>query len=82
MSHPDNRYLAPGNHPGSAQRTHRRIRQRSNSDIIISELEGGDSGEDWGPSGATKWSPLHREYGSTSSIDQQGASGEIGRAHV
>ncbi|XP_046903833.1 signal-induced proliferation-associated 1-like protein 1 [Hypomesus transpacificus] len=75
---PDNHYLAPGNQPGSAQRTHRRIRQRSNSDITISELEGGggDSGEDWGPSGATKWSPLHREYGSTSSIDQQGASGE------
>uniref|UniRef100_A0A665W017 Signal-induced proliferation-associated 1-like protein 1 n=1 Tax=Echeneis naucrates TaxID=173247 RepID=A0A665W017_ECHNA len=75
---PDTRYLAPGDYKGPAHRNprQRRIRQRSNSDMTISEMEGsGDSGEDWNPSGA-KWSPLHREYGSTSSIDQHGASGE------
>ncbi|KAM3871035.1 signal-induced proliferation-associated 1-like protein 1 [Diretmus argenteus] len=76
---PDNRYLTPGDYRGPAHRNprQRRIRQRSNSDMTISELEGsGDSGEDWGPPPGAKWSPLHREYGSTSSIDQHGASGE------
>ncbi|KAM4625318.1 signal-induced proliferation-associated 1-like protein 1 [Polymixia lowei] len=76
---PDNRYLAPGDYRGPAHRNprQRRIRQRSNSDMTISELEGsGDSGEDMGPTPGAKWSPLHREYGSTSSIDQHGASGE------
>ncbi|XP_078132924.1 signal-induced proliferation-associated 1-like protein 1 isoform X2 [Sander vitreus] len=76
---PDTRYLAPGDYRGPAHRNprQRRIRQRSNSDMTISEMEGsGDSGEDWGPALGAKWSPLHREYGSTSSIDQHGASGE------
>ncbi|XP_072222216.1 signal-induced proliferation-associated 1-like protein 1 [Leuresthes tenuis] len=76
---PDTRYLAPGDYRGPAYRNprQRRIRQRSNSDMTISEMEGsGDSGEDWGPSSGAKWSPLHREYGSTSSIDQHGVSGE------
>ncbi|CAG5866332.1 unnamed protein product [Menidia menidia] len=76
---PDARYLAPGDYRGPALRNprQRRIRQRSNSDMTISEMEGsGDSGEDWGPSSGAKWSPLHREYGSTSSIDQHGVSGE------
>ncbi|XP_069008165.1 signal-induced proliferation-associated 1-like protein 1 [Embiotoca jacksoni] len=76
---PDTRYLAPGDYRGPAHRNprQRRIRQRSNSDMTISEMEGsGDSGEDWGPSSGAKWSPLHREYGSTSSIDQHGVSGE------
>ncbi|XP_044230911.1 signal-induced proliferation-associated 1-like protein 1 [Thunnus albacares] len=76
---PDTRYLAPGDYRGPSHRNprQRRIRQRSNSDMTISEMEGsGDSGEDWGPPSGTKWSPLHREYGSTSSIDQHGASGE------
>uniref|UniRef100_A0A671WL70 Signal induced proliferation associated 1 like 1 n=1 Tax=Sparus aurata TaxID=8175 RepID=A0A671WL70_SPAAU len=76
---PDTRYLAPGDYRGPAHRNprQRRIRQRSNSDMTISEMEGsGDSGEDWGPTSGAKWSPLHREYGSTSSIDQHGASGE------
>ncbi|XP_037602353.1 signal-induced proliferation-associated 1-like protein 1 [Sebastes umbrosus] len=75
---PDTRYLAPGDYRGPAHRNrHRRIRQRSNSDMTISEMEGsGDSGEDWGPASGAKWSPLHREYGSTSSIDQHGAAGE------
>lgn len=73
------RYLTPGNYRGSAHRNsrQRRIRQRSNSDMTISEMEAsGDSGEDWGPQMGTKLSPLHREYGSTSSIDQHGVSGE------
>ncbi|XP_034431484.1 signal-induced proliferation-associated 1-like protein 1 [Hippoglossus hippoglossus] len=76
---PETRYLAPGDYRGPAYRNprQRRIRQRSNSDMTISEMEGsGDSGEDWGPALGAKWSPLHREYGSTSSIDQHGASGE------
>ncbi|XP_076835383.1 signal-induced proliferation-associated 1-like protein 1 isoform X2 [Brachyhypopomus gauderio] len=61
---------------GSAHRT-RHIRQRSNSDMTLSELDGsGDSGEDWGCAG-TKWSPLHREYGSTSSIDQHAVSSSV-----
>lgn len=76
---PDARYLASGDYRGPAHRNprQRRIRQRSNSDMTISEMEGsGDSGEDWGPSSVVKGSPLHREYGSTSSIDQHGLSGE------
>ncbi|KAM9842313.1 signal-induced proliferation-associated 1-like protein 1 [Aulostomus maculatus] len=76
---PDTHYLAPGDYRGPSHRNpqQRRIRQRSNSDMTISEMEGGgDSGEDWGPPSGVKWSPLHREYGSTSSIDQHGASGE------
>ncbi|KAK5857282.1 hypothetical protein PBY51_010537 [Eleginops maclovinus] len=75
----DTRYLAPGDYRGPAHRNprQRRIRQRSNSDMTISEMEAsGDSGDDWGPASGAKWSPLHREYGSTSSIDQHGASGE------
>ncbi|XP_024861275.1 signal-induced proliferation-associated 1-like protein 1 isoform X2 [Kryptolebias marmoratus] len=76
---PDTRYLAPGDYRGPPHKNprQRRIRQRSNSDMTISEMEGsGDSGEDWGPTAAPKWSPLHREYGSTSSIDQHGVSGD------
>uniref|UniRef100_A0A8C7DLR2 Signal induced proliferation associated 1 like 1 n=1 Tax=Oncorhynchus kisutch TaxID=8019 RepID=A0A8C7DLR2_ONCKI len=73
---PDSRYLSPTDYRVLSHRNIRRIRQRSNSDITISELDdGGDSGEELGPSGA-KWSPLHREYGSTSSIDQHGVPGE------
>uniref|UniRef100_A0A4W4DZI2 Signal induced proliferation associated 1 like 1 n=1 Tax=Electrophorus electricus TaxID=8005 RepID=A0A4W4DZI2_ELEEL len=61
---------------GSCHRT-RHIRQRSNSDMTLSELDGsGDGGEDWGCAG-TKWSPLHREYGSTSSIDQHAVSSSV-----
>ncbi|KAM9355148.1 signal-induced proliferation-associated 1-like protein 1 isoform 1-T4 [Pholidichthys leucotaenia] len=75
----DTRFLSPGEYKGPAQRNprQRRIRQRSNSDMTVGEMEGsGDSGEDWGPSSGAKWSPLHREYGSTSSIDQHGVSGD------
>ncbi|XP_028994405.1 signal-induced proliferation-associated 1-like protein 1 isoform X2 [Betta splendens] len=76
---PDAAYLAPGDYRGPANRSARqkRIRQRSNSDMTVGEMEGsGDSGEEWGLSPGAKWSPLHREYGSTSSIDQHGASEE------
>uniref|UniRef100_A0A1A7XF69 Signal-induced proliferation-associated 1 like 1 n=1 Tax=Iconisemion striatum TaxID=60296 RepID=A0A1A7XF69_9TELE len=76
---PNTRYLAPGDYRGPAHKPprQRRIRQRSNSDMTISEMEGsGESGEDWGPSTTPKLSPLHREYGSTSSIDQHGVSGD------
>nr|XP_043903770.1 signal-induced proliferation-associated 1-like protein 1 isoform X2 [Solea senegalensis] len=77
---PDTRYLAHGDYrrgPAYKNPRQRRIHQRSNSDMTIGEMDGsGDSGEEWGPSSGAKWSPLHREYGSTSSINQHGASGE------
>ncbi|XP_058255116.1 signal-induced proliferation-associated 1-like protein 1 isoform X2 [Hemibagrus wyckioides] len=72
--------LTVDDHRSSSRGNTRRIRQRSNSDMTLSEVDGsGDSGEDWGSIG-TKWSPLHREYGSTSSIDQHAvSSSEISR---
>ncbi|XP_030634515.1 signal-induced proliferation-associated 1-like protein 1 isoform X2 [Chanos chanos] len=67
----DSRFLSTPDQRNFSNHKTRRIHQRSNSDITLSELDGsGESGEDWGSPG-TKWSPLHREYGSTSSIDQQ-----------
>lgn len=64
----DNRFLSPDGYLGSPRKGMRRIRQRSNSDITISELDGtGDGNEGWSFSG---WTPMHREYGSTSSIDK------------
>uniref|UniRef100_A0A6Q2XYY8 Signal-induced proliferation-associated 1 like 1 n=1 Tax=Esox lucius TaxID=8010 RepID=A0A6Q2XYY8_ESOLU len=72
ISGSDNRYLSPDGYQGSPRKGMRRIRQRSNSDITISELEG-DGGEGWSFSG---WTPMHREYGSTSSIDKHAGSGE------
>uniref|UniRef100_A0A8C9RZD2 Signal induced proliferation associated 1 like 1 n=1 Tax=Scleropages formosus TaxID=113540 RepID=A0A8C9RZD2_SCLFO len=72
----DGHFLSPDDYRSSPRKGTRRIRQRSNSDITISELDGnGDGAEDWNPSGY-KWSPIHREYGSTSSIDKHGAAGE------
>lgn len=73
----DGRFLSPDDQRGSSRRAPRRARQRSNSDITLSELDGGgsDGGEDWGSPGC-KWSPIHREYGSTSSIDKHGPAGE------
>lgn len=68
----DNRFLSPDGYLGSPRKGMRRIRQRSNSDITISELDC-DGNEGWSFSG---WTPMHREYGSTSSIDKHGASGE------
>ncbi|XP_072314501.1 signal-induced proliferation-associated 1-like protein 1 [Eucyclogobius newberryi] len=76
---PDTHYLAPGEHRGPTHRNprQRRIRQRSNSDMAIGEMEGsGDSGDEWSPATGAKLSPFHRNYGSTSSIDQHGLSGE------
>ncbi|XP_028677856.1 signal-induced proliferation-associated 1-like protein 1 isoform X2 [Erpetoichthys calabaricus] len=77
-SNQDSRFLSPDGYLGSPRKAIRRIRQRSNSDITISELDGsgsGDGSSEWGASGY-KWSPLHREYGSTSSIDKHAASEE------
>ncbi|KAM9356130.1 signal-induced proliferation-associated 1-like protein 1 [Pholidichthys leucotaenia] len=68
----DNRFLSPDGYLGSPRKGMRRIRQRSNSDITISELDG-EGNEGWSFSG---WTPMHREYGSTSSIDKHGVSGE------
>lgn len=71
----DPSYLSPDEYRGPPRRPSRRVRQRSNSDITVGELDGdGDSLEDWDASGY-KWSPIHREYGSTSSIDKH-AGGE------
>lgn len=72
--------LTVEDHRSCSRRNTRRIRQRSNSDMTLSEVDGsGDSGEDWGTIGM-KWSPLHREYGSTSSIDQHAvSSSEVSR---
>ncbi|XP_061890422.1 signal-induced proliferation-associated 1-like protein 1 isoform X2 [Entelurus aequoreus] len=72
MKGKDNRFLSPDGYLGSPRKGMRRIRQRSNSDITISELDG-DGNEGWSFSG---WTPMHREYGSTSSIDKHGVSGE------
>uniref|UniRef100_A0A3B3R7C9 Signal induced proliferation associated 1 like 1 n=1 Tax=Paramormyrops kingsleyae TaxID=1676925 RepID=A0A3B3R7C9_9TELE len=69
----DPSYLSPDEYRGPPRRPSRRVRQRSNSDITVGELDGdGDSLEDWDASGY-KWSPIHREYGSTSSIDKHAA---------
>lgn len=76
---PDTRYLVPSEHRGPTHKNprQRRIRQRSNSDMAIGEMEGsGDSGDEWGPATGAKLSPFHRNYGSTSSIDQHGLPGE------
>ncbi|XP_036402792.1 signal-induced proliferation-associated 1-like protein 2 [Megalops cyprinoides] len=51
------------------------IRQRSNSDVTISDIDAEDIVDQTGVNPNTGAS-LHREYGSTSSIDRQGLSGE------
>nr|KAF6388838.1 signal induced proliferation associated 1 like 1 [Myotis myotis] len=71
----DSRFLMPEAYPGSPRKALRRIRQRSNSDITISELDVDSFDECISPTYKTGPS-LHREYGSTSSIDKQGTSGE------
>ncbi|XP_043929790.1 signal-induced proliferation-associated 1-like protein 1 [Protopterus annectens] len=71
----DSRFLTPEGYPSSPRKALRRIRQRSNSDITISELDVDGFEECTSP--GFKWgAPLHRVYGSTSSIDKQGMSGE------
>ncbi|XP_069065058.1 signal-induced proliferation-associated 1-like protein 1 isoform X4 [Pleurodeles waltl] len=71
----DSRFLTPDGYPSSPRKGMRRIRQRSNSDITISELDLDHFEECLSPSYKLGQS-LHREYGSTSSIDKQGTSGE------
>ncbi|XP_078515598.1 signal-induced proliferation-associated 1-like protein 1 isoform X1 [Lissotriton helveticus] len=71
----DSRFLTPDGYPSSPRKGIRRIRQRSNSDITISELDLDHFEECLSPSYKLGQS-LHREYGSTSSIDKQGTSGE------
>ncbi|KAM6171108.1 signal-induced proliferation-associated 1-like protein 1 isoform 7-T7 [Erethizon dorsatum] len=71
----DSRFLMPEAYPSSPRKALRRIRQRSNSDITISELDVDSFDECISPTYKTGPS-LHREYGSTSSIDKQGTSGE------
>lgn len=51
------------------------IRQRSNSDVTISDIDSEDIMDQTAVNPNTGAS-LHREYGSTSSIDRQGLSGE------
>ncbi|XP_059135659.1 signal-induced proliferation-associated 1-like protein 1 isoform X2 [Peromyscus eremicus] len=71
----DSRFLMPEAYPSSPRKALRRIRQRSNSDITISELDVDSFDECTSPTYRSGPS-LHREYGSTSSIDKQGTSGE------
>ncbi|XP_036061456.1 signal-induced proliferation-associated 1-like protein 1 isoform X1 [Onychomys torridus] len=71
----DSRFLMPEAYPTSPRKALRRIRQRSNSDITISELDVDSFDECISPTYKSGPS-LHREYGSTSSIDKQGTSGE------
>ncbi|XP_066487862.1 signal-induced proliferation-associated 1-like protein 1 isoform X2 [Tiliqua scincoides] len=73
--HLDSRFLTPDGYHSSPRKALRRIRQRSNSDITLSELDVDSYDECISPS--YKSGPaLHREYGSTSSIDKQGTSGD------
>ncbi|XP_039593901.1 signal-induced proliferation-associated 1-like protein 2 isoform X2 [Polypterus senegalus] len=51
------------------------IRQRSNSDVTISDIDAEDI-LDQNAVNPNTGASLHREYGSTSSIDRQGLSGE------
>ncbi|XP_072247393.1 signal-induced proliferation-associated 1-like protein 2 isoform X2 [Leuresthes tenuis] len=51
------------------------IRQRSNSDVTISDIDSEDI-MDQGAVNPNTGASLHREYGSTSSIDRQGLSGD------
>ncbi|XP_060543494.1 signal-induced proliferation-associated 1-like protein 1 isoform X2 [Pantherophis guttatus] len=71
----DSRFLTPDGYHSSPRKALRRIRQRSNSDITLSELDVDSYDECISPSYKSGPS-LHREYGSTSSIDKQGTSGE------
>ncbi|EDL02725.1 signal-induced proliferation-associated 1 like 1 [Mus musculus] len=71
----DSRFLMPEAYPSSPRKALRRIRQRSNSDITISELDVDSFDECISPTYKSGPS-LHREYGSTSSIDKQGTSGD------
>ncbi|XP_053167186.1 signal-induced proliferation-associated 1-like protein 1 isoform X3 [Hemicordylus capensis] len=71
----DSRFLTPDGYHSSPRKALRRIRQRSNSDITLSELDVDSFDECISPSYKSGPS-LHREYGSTSSIDKQGTSGE------
>ncbi|XP_062973683.1 signal-induced proliferation-associated 1-like protein 1 isoform X2 [Elgaria multicarinata webbii] len=71
----DSRFLTPDGYHSSPRKALRRIRQRSNSDITLSELDMDSFDECISPSYKSGPS-LHREYGSTSSIDKQGTSGE------
>ncbi|KAM3852972.1 signal-induced proliferation-associated 1-like protein 1 isoform 3-T5 [Vipera latastei] len=70
----DSRFLTPDGYHSSPRKALRRIRQRSNSDITLSELDVDSYDECISPSYKSGPS-LHREYGSTSSIDKQGTSG-------
>ncbi|KAM4663988.1 signal-induced proliferation-associated 1-like protein 1 isoform 2-T2 [Discoglossus pictus] len=73
----DSRFLSPEGYSSasSPRKVLRRIRQRSNSDITISEFDMDNFEECMSPTFKTGPS-LHREYGSTSSIDKQGTSGD------
>ncbi|XP_003214567.2 signal-induced proliferation-associated 1-like protein 1 isoform X1 [Anolis carolinensis] len=71
----DSRFLTPDGYHSSPRKALRRIRQRSNSDITLSELDIDSFDECISPSYKSGPS-LHREYGSTSSIDKQGTSGD------
>ncbi|KAI4872964.1 hypothetical protein NFI96_023647 [Prochilodus magdalenae] len=53
------------------------LQKRSNSDITISDVGAEDGAVDQGAINPNTGASLHRDYGSTSSIDLQGLSGEV-----
>ncbi|XP_072121770.1 signal-induced proliferation-associated 1-like protein 1 isoform X5 [Mobula birostris] len=75
MENLDSRFLTPDSYLQSPAKNLRRIRQRSNSDITISELDV-DGAEEYGALSHKMGAAIHREYGSTSSIDKHGMSGD------
>ncbi|XP_051895609.1 signal-induced proliferation-associated 1-like protein 1 isoform X1 [Pristis pectinata] len=75
MENLDSRFLTPDGYLQSPAKNLRRIRQRSNSDITISELDV-DGAEEYGALSHKMGAAIHREYGSTSSIDKHGMSGD------
>ncbi|XP_045443002.1 signal-induced proliferation-associated 1-like protein 2 isoform X2 [Pipistrellus kuhlii] len=69
------KYTAGDTFVHSPQRALHPIRQRSNSDVTISDIDAEDVLDQRAVNPNTG-AALHREYGSTSSIDRQGLSGE------
>uniref|UniRef100_H3A7K5 Signal induced proliferation associated 1 like 2 n=1 Tax=Latimeria chalumnae TaxID=7897 RepID=H3A7K5_LATCH len=65
----------------SPQRGLHPIRQRSNSDVTISDIDAEDV-LDQNAVNPNTGAALHREYGSTSSIDRQGLSAQISRGQL
>ncbi|XP_017317356.1 signal-induced proliferation-associated 1-like protein 2 isoform X2 [Ictalurus punctatus] len=75
LDHPDTKYSLSELLSQSPLKGLHPIRQRSNSDVTISDIDAEDIKHQKAVNPNTGAS-LHREYGSTSSIDQQGLGGD------